>query len=135
MIVNNSLIQILSAHVNQHNTIVWYDPQGAYLDVVQILTPDKVSGAAVHRYEPERGFLALRRELEALWNREQPPKLIIYVPLEQSACRHALVEFEVAGVVLRPGQQPPEQNTSLASIARQALPQVFPPERLMLHNA
>lgn len=121
---------MLKQHVQKHGTLVWYDPQGAYSEVVQKLTPDKVAGAAVHRYEQERGFLTLRRELEPYWHNDQPPKLIIYVPLDRSECQHALIEFEVAGVVLQPGQQPPEQNTSLETIARQALPQVFPPAKV-----
>lgn len=129
-IVTNTLLNTLTQHVHKHGTVVWYDPQDAYTEVAQKLTPHKVDGATVHLYNPERGFLALRRELEPHWNNEQPPKLVIYVPLARSECRHALIEFEVAGVVLQPGQQPPEQNTSLATIARQALPQVFPPAKV-----
>lgn len=125
-IVTNTLLNTLVQHVQNSGTVVWYDPQNAYSDVASTLTPDVVSGAVVHRYRPERGFLALRRELEASWKGDQPPKLVIYVRLARSECRNALVEYEVAGVVLRPGQLAPDQNTSLAFIARQALPQVFP---------
>jgi hypothetical protein len=125
-LVTNTLIAALKSHVLKHGTVVWYDPQGVYTEVARKLAPENALDALVHRYEPERGFLALRRSLEPHWNNDQPPRLILYVPLDRSECGHALIEFEVGGVVLRPGQQPPEQNTSLAAVARQALPQVFP---------
>jgi hypothetical protein len=54
-------------------------------------------------------------------NDEQPPRLVIYVPLDQSQTDHALVELEAAGVVMQPGQQPPQRNTRLALVARNAL--------------
>lgn len=129
-IVTNTLISVLEHHVQRQGTVVWYDPQAAYLAFAQQLMPNDVSGAIVHRYDPERGFLALRRTLEPYWKNDQLPKLIIYVPLEQAACYHALIEFEVAGVVLQPGQQPPEQDSALTTIARQALQQVFPPAKV-----
>jgi hypothetical protein len=55
-----------------------------------------VAGAVVHRYDPQRGFVWLRHELEPLWQRNQPPPLLIYVPLAQPDTQRALVEFEVA---------------------------------------
>lgn len=126
-LVTKTLIDLLAGHLQRHGTVVWYDPAGDYTAVARALSPDDVAGAAVFRYEPTRGFLALRRALEPHWNEaNRPPRLILYVPLEQAAGRHALIEFEVAGVVLQPAQQPPEHDTALTTIARQALAQVFP---------
>jgi len=56
--------------------------------------------------------------------------LLIYVPVSQARAEHALAEYEVAGAVLQPGQQPPEQNTALAAIARRGLAGVIPEARL-----
>ncbi|MFQ5342370.1 MAG: PglZ domain-containing protein [Anaerolineae bacterium] len=130
-LVTETLINCLRKQVEVHGTVVWYDPKQDYLDLAESLAPETVAGAAVHCYDPERGFIWLRRELEPLWEkRTAPPRLIICVPLSQAETHHALIEFEVAGVVVQPGQQPPEQNTALATIARQALATVFPPARL-----
>jgi hypothetical protein len=65
--------------------------------------------------------LQLRHAIDALLNDEQPPRLVVYVPGEQGNTHNALIELEAAGVVLRPGQQPPHRNTRLAIVARNAL--------------
>jgi len=127
-LVTETLLDALRRQIETHRTVVWYDPEQAYLDVARSLTPEQLADAAIHRYEPERGFLWLRRGLETLWaDRTQPPRLLLYVPLAQAGAQQALVEFEVAGVVVQPGQQPPEQNSALAAVARRALAAVLPP--------
>jgi len=130
-LVTETLIDLLRKQVEAQGTVVWFDPEHVYLDLAQSLTPETVAGAAVYRYDPERGFIWLRRQLEPLWaERSDPPRLLLYVPLAQAETHHALVEFEVAGTVVRPGQPPPEQNTALPAVARQALSTVFPPAAL-----
>ena len=130
-LVTKALLNLLRKQVEDHSTVVWFDPEKSYLDLARTLEPEAMAGAAVHRYDPGRGFVWLRRQLEPLWEeRTDPPRLLIYVPLAQAETHDALVEFEVAGVVVRPGQQPPEQNTALAAVARHALGVVFPPAAL-----
>ena len=41
--------------------------------------------------------------------------------MAQADTHNALVELEAAGVVMQPGQQPPNRNTKLAVVARNAL--------------
>lgn len=130
-LVTDTLLELLRKQIEAHGTVVWYDPERAYLNVARSLSPEAVGGAAVYRYEPERGFIWLRRQLEPLWaERTDPPRLLIYVPMPQAEARYALVEFEVAGCVMRPGQHPPERNTALAAVARRALEAVLPPAAL-----
>ncbi|MDY6876099.1 MAG: PglZ domain-containing protein [Chloroflexota bacterium] len=130
-LVTKALLDLIRKRVEAHSTVVWFDPEKSYLDLARTLEPDAVAGAAVQRYDPERGFVWLRRQLESTWGeRADPPRLLIYVPLAQADTHDALVEFEVAGAVVRPGQQPPEQNTALAAVARHALGVVFPPAAL-----
>ncbi|MFZ5915458.1 MAG: PglZ domain-containing protein [Chloroflexota bacterium] len=130
-LVTDALVGLLWKQIEAHCTLVWYDPEHAYLDVARSLTPENLSGAAVYCYEPERGFLWLRRQLEPLWaERTDPPRLLLYVPLGQAEAENALIEYEIAGAVLRPDQQPPELNTALAAIARQGLSTVVPAARL-----
>jgi len=129
--VTDTLIDLLRSQVEAHGTVVWYDPEKAYSEVAQSLSPEEFAGAAIQRYDPEHGFVWLRRQLEPLWaTRTDPPRLLIYVPLAQAETHHALIEFEVAGAVMRPGQQPPERNTALAAVAHRALQAVFPPAAL-----
>jgi hypothetical protein len=52
---------------------------------------------------------------------EEPPRLVVYVPMAQDQTHHALIELEAAGVVMQPGQRPPARNTRLAVVARNAL--------------
>ena len=130
-LVTETLLALIRKQVETHSTAVWFDPDKAYLDLAQSLTPEVMADAAIHRYDPERGFVWLRRQLETLWEkRTDPPRLLIYVPLPQAETHYALIEFEVGGVVMRPGQQPPEQNTALSAVARRALEAVFPPAAL-----
>jgi len=130
-LVTEALLNLLYKQVEDHGTVVWFDPERWYLDLARTLEPEGVAGATIHSYDPEQGFVWLRRQLEPTWGeRTDPPRLLIYVPLTQAEAHHALVEFEVAGTVIRPGQQPPEQNTALAAVARRALGAVFPPAAL-----
>jgi len=66
-LVTETLFDLLRKQVETHCTVVWYDPEHAYLDLASWLTPEQVAGAAVHRYDPERGFIWLRHQLEPLW--------------------------------------------------------------------
>lgn len=125
--VTDTLIELLRRQVEARHTVVWYDDQAVYAAVAAGLRPEQVAGAAVHCYDPGRGFLALRHDLEPSWSGDQPPRLIIYVPLRQAATGHALIEYEVGGVVVQPGASPQDQNTSLPVIARAALRAVVPP--------
>jgi hypothetical protein len=130
-LVTEALLNLLRQQVEDHGTVVWFDPERWYLDLARTLEPDVVADAAVRRYDPEHGFVWLRRRLESLWEkRTSAPRLLLYVPLARAETHHALAEFELAGVVMRPGQQPPERNTALAAVARRALEAVFPPAAL-----
>ena len=51
----------------------------------------------------------------------QPPRLVVYVPLEQTETNSALIELDCAGVIMQPRQQPPACNTRLSVIARNSL--------------
>ncbi len=128
--VTDTLLNILRAQIKAHGAVVWYDADEAYAACVADLSPADLNAEAIHRYTPERGFLHLRHALEPLWGpAESAPRVLIYVPLAQAATDNALIEYEKGGVVLRPHQQPPERNTALAYVARQALESVFPPAR------
>jgi hypothetical protein len=59
--------------------------------------------------------------VDPLLNDSQPPRLVVYVPLERTETHSALIELDCAGVVMQPRQQPPACNTRLSVVARNAL--------------
>ncbi|MBD1944338.1 PglZ domain-containing protein [Coleofasciculus sp. FACHB-712] len=117
-IVTDYLHNLIAKQVEDHGIVVWYDPECHYTDIVPSL---KIPNTTVTSYKDS--FFALRHEVNSLLdiNRLTPPKLVIYVPLDPTDTHNALVELEAAGVIMRPGQQPPIRNTKLSVIARNAL--------------
>ena len=110
------LRELVAKQVREHGIVVWYDPEKHYGEFVKDLA---IPDTTVARYCGS--FFELRREVEPLIGGLQRPRLIVYVPMEQADAHHALAELEVAGAVLRPGQQPPSRNTRLSVVARNAL--------------
>ncbi len=115
-VVTEYLFQFIAKQVNDHALIVWYDPEGHYRAVASGFT---LPNTTVAHYDGS--FLQLRRESDPLLNDQHPPRLLVYVPMDQGETDHALIELEAAGVVVQPGQQPPNRNTRLSLLARNAL--------------
>src|SRR4051794_3754830 len=101
-VVTNSLKGLIARQVADHRLVVWYDPERAYLSAAESL---EIPDATVVHYDGS--FFALRHRIDHLMNGSQPPRLVVYVPEHQDQTHHALIELEVAGVVIQPGQQPP----------------------------
>ncbi len=114
--VTDYLFQLIAKQVDDRGLVVWYDPDRAYS---QALAGLALADTTIARYTDS--FFQLRREIDHLLDDAQPPRLVVYVPMSQAETHSALVELEAAGVVMRPGQQPPNRNTRLAVIARNAL--------------
>jgi len=117
-LVTEHLINLIAKQVDDNGIVVWYDPDGTYSEAVDVLDLPETT---VLRYEGS--FIRLRWEIDQkkLMDGEEPPCLVVYVPMAQDQTHHALIEFEAAGVVMQPGQQPPARNTRLAVLARNAL--------------
>ncbi len=115
-VVTEYLFQLIAKQVKDHQLVVWYDPEHAYVEVATTLSLPKTM---VVRYNGS--FFQLRREIDHLMNDQQPPRLVVYVPTERAQTHHALVELEAAGIIMQPGQQPPNRNTRLAIVGRNAL--------------
>lgn len=114
--VTNYLFQLIAKQVEDRGLVVWYDPERAYAQAAAELALPKTT---IARYGDS--FFRLRHEIDDLLNDGQPPRLVVYVPLSQGDTQSALIELEAGGVVMRPGQQPPNRNTKLAVVARNAL--------------
>lgn len=119
-IVSEHLVGLIAKQVEENSLVVWYDPGADYRAVTERLT---IPGTTIARYDGS--FLQLRRDIDSLLGGLEPPKLVVYVPVEQAETFHALVELEAGGVVMQPGQQPAKCNTRLALVARNALKNVI----------
>jgi hypothetical protein len=114
--VTQHLLELLARQVQDHGLVIGYDPEEHYRIVAAGLT---LPNTGVARYDGS--FLRLRRDIDPLLNGLRPPRLVVYVPMDQTRTDHALIELEAAGVVMQPGQQPLARNTRLSLVARNAL--------------
>ena len=115
-VVTASLSQLIAKQVEDRGLVVWYDPERAYTQVAgELVLPNTTMARC------DDSFFRLRHEIDGLLNDGQPPRLVVYVPTSQGNTHSALIELEAAGVVMRPGQQPPNRTTKLAVVARKAL--------------
>jgi hypothetical protein len=112
-LVTDYLQNLIARQVNEHGIVVWYDPDRQYRHVAE-----KLALPSTTIIRCEGSFFALRYAIEPLMDNLEPPRLVVYVPLSQEETDHALIEVEIGGVVMKPGQQPPARNTRLALLAR-----------------
>src|SRR5260221_1678832 len=124
-IVTDYLVTLVSRQVDAAGIVVWYDPDHYYGEVASNLALPNTT-IALYR----DSFFALRREIELLLEGLELPRLVVYVPLDPVETHNALIEVETAGVVMKPGQQPPIRNTRPSLIARNALKSVLPEKHL-----
>ena len=115
-VVTEHLTQLIAKQVDDKGLVVWYDPEQAYGSAAAELTLPKTT---VARYDGS--FLKLRKEIDHLLNEGQPPRLVVYVPIEREKTHSALIELDFAGAIMQPRQQPPACNTRLSVIGRNAL--------------
>ena len=114
--VTESLVQLIAKQVDEKGLVVWYDPEHAYVEVAEELS---LPNTSIARYDGS--FLRLRKEIDHLLNDGQPPRLVIYVPIERTETSNAVIELDCAGVIMQPRQQPPACNTRLSVVARNSL--------------
>jgi len=114
--VTHYLRSQIAKQIDDNGIVVWYDPEQTYAAIVDSLDLPKTHFASY-----QDSFFTLRHQVDHLLDSPTPPRLLVYVPLEPADTAHALAELEAAGVVMKPGQQPPQRNTRLSVIARQAL--------------
>lgn len=114
-IVTDYVRDLLGKQIKEHGIVVWFDPDRHYDNFVR---DSSIPDTKIAWYAGS--FFKLRREIDSLLDGTEPPRLLVYVPLDQTATHNALAEIEVAGVVLRPGQRA-TRNTRLSVVARNAL--------------
>ncbi|MCC5662126.1 PglZ domain-containing protein [Nostoc sp. XA010] len=116
VIVTNYLCKLITKQIDDNGIVVWYDPDRHYTEIVHTLS---IHNTTVTCYSDT--FFGLRHKIDHLLDDLNPPRLLIYVPIDPIETNNALVELEAAGVIMKPGQQPPSRNTKLSVVARNAL--------------
>ena len=115
-IVSDYLRDLIARQLSEKGIIVWFDPEGHYREFAQALAmPD----TTIARYEGS--FFALRYQVDALMEQDEPPRLVVYIPLAEEDTQHALIELSAAGVILKPGNAARPRNTRLSVVAKGAL--------------
>src|ERR1017187_7939529 len=115
-VVTDSLVQMIAKQVDDNGLVVWYDPEQAYHTVAAALSLPNTTVACY-----EGSFFKLRKQIDHLLNDTQPPRLVVYVPIERTETDSALIELDCAGVIMQPRQQPPAFNTRLSVVARNSM--------------
>lgn len=122
--IRQAIQDLVAGFVRDHGLVVWFDPERHYENLMDELN------AGQERTAKFRGsFYELRHEVEPYIRGLEPPRLVIYVPVEWEKAREPLAELLVLGECLRPGA-PGNRNTRLAVIARKALKGRVPDARL-----
>src|SRR5687767_11004065 len=93
-VVTEYLEQLIAKQVNEKGLVVWYDPEDAYGSAAAELT---IPNTTVVRYDGS--FLKLRNEIDHLLNEAQPPRLVVYIPIEREKTDNAVIELDCAGVI------------------------------------
>jgi hypothetical protein len=115
-VVTEHLVQLIAKQVDDKGLVIWYDPEQAYSSVAAELS---LPNTTVAPYDGS--FIKLRKEIDHLLNDGQPPRLVVYVPIEREKTHSALIELDCAGVIMQPRQQPPACNTRLSVVGSNAL--------------
>jgi hypothetical protein len=126
-IVTEYVLQLIQHHIDENGIVVWFDPDNVYFPLIDEIV---LSNSRIVRFNGS--FLRLRRDVDDLLNnvnQEDPPRLLIYIPIARTQADHILDELIYGGTILQPGE-PSSRNTSLDIIARQSLRMVFSREKL-----
>jgi hypothetical protein len=123
--VTKHLAQLIAKQVEDKGLVVWYDPERAYAAAAAELG---LPNTTFVRYDGS--FIAVRKAVDDRLNDTQPPRLVVYVPMDRTETQSALIELDCAGVVMQPRQQPPACNTRLSVVARNALKPILGEEQV-----
>src|SRR5262249_36980546 len=114
--VTEALVARIRRQVDEHQLLLWLDPDRHYGDIPALLAEDRVPVATYRN-----SVFELRHSIDGVLAGWERSPLVVYVPLPEADVMAPLAELAAAAVVLKPGQQPPVRNTRLAVVARAAL--------------
>ena len=104
--------------IEKNNIVIWFDPDNFYSSAIEEILTENIE---ITVFKLGDSYIDLRFKIDSLLDKADPPKMIIYLPVKEEATNFALTEAIAAGVVMKPGQQPPERNTRLSVVIQRAL--------------
>jgi len=130
--VSDELIHLIEAQVNKKGIVVWYDPELIYEQVARDLSIPDTS-----LFYFKDSYFRLRKDIDAFLefigddgrphhNCGNPPRIVVYIPLERKNTEKALIEIESAGIIMKPGANPWQLNTKLRVIAEHVFKKLAP---------
>lgn len=119
-IVTDHLKNLIAKQVDEYGIVIWFDPDKHYLEFAK-----SFSNPDTNIFLYKNSFFELRYQIKDLITGFEPPRLLVYVPLDETESEDALIELQIAGVTLKPGQQPPSRNTRLSILGRNALKNIL----------
>ena len=123
-VIVDELRRLLERQLEEHGIVLWFDPERDYEPALPELG---LSACTLLRFEGS--YYQLRHEAEPLLRDAEPPRLLVYLPVEHEAARMPLAELIAFGVTLRPGEKG-LANSRVGVIARRALKGLIPDSRL-----
>lgn len=123
-VVTETLKQLLAQQVTEHGVVVWFDPECHFQGIAASAAKPEWSFV-----EFKGSFYELRAAIEPAIRQLEPPKLLVYIPVEYEAAKAPLVELLALGVVMRPGAAG-SANSRLSVIARKALTNIVSESKL-----
>jgi hypothetical protein len=114
--ITNYLKETIEKQVNDKGLVIWFDPDGFYKEFVSQL---KINDCEVVIHSD--GYYKLRYDIREKMKLEKPPRMVIYLQIDQEKTENALIEFTTFGTVLKPAQIPWQKNTRPSVVARNSL--------------
>jgi hypothetical protein len=81
-VVTETLTQLIVQHVTEHGIVMWFDPERHYDTVVA-----SIAQPGWHFLTFKDSYYHLRAEVEPWVRGFDPPKLLVYLPIEYSAAK------------------------------------------------
>ena len=119
------VMSLVTRQLDEAHVVVWYDPDRFYQGLVSTLEL-----VDTHIASYDGSFLALRHSFDSLLDRDEAPRLLVYVPMDKDDSHNALVEAESCGTVLAPGAPSAPRNMRPSVVVRTALKDWFSEEEL-----
>jgi hypothetical protein len=123
-VVAETLKQLIGQQVAECGVVVWFDPECHFQRIAaSVVKPEWTF------VEFKGSFYELRAAIEPVIRQLDPPKLLVYIPLEYEIAKVPLVELLALGVVIRPGAAG-SANSRLSVISKKALKNIVSESKL-----
>ena len=97
-VVIEALKQLIAQQVSEHGVVLWFDPECHYENETSSVVSSDLTFVRF-----KGSYYQLRADVEPLLRGSDPPKLLVYLPVEYEVAKGPLAELLAFGTVMRPG--------------------------------